>query len=280
MAPLLSPKHGARNDRPLSGDMHGGDRGCPVTRDGRTRPRQGREGLGPGRVRRTPRGRTARTRLWALTLDRGVPSPAPGGKVTHSLHGRLCSADAQGEGAAGREGPRPPARSCAELPWWARSRAQTRLGPQAPGARPGPPRVAGHDNRLGAPGQAVCPRRLRGAARKGRQGADTPDCPLQACARIRAGQKGLPGSGVSRGQSRRLSHPRPPPRFLPQRPQEARDSAGSHVQREGEDGGTAEGRHMPCTDPGWWSEAGAPGGLPHATLTSVPGHTHARPLRG
>lgn len=111
MAPLLSPKHGARNDRPLSGDMHGGDRGCPVTRDGRTRPRQGREGLGPGRVRRTPRGRTARTRLWALTLDRGVPSPAPGGKVTHSLHGRLCSADAQGEGAAGREGPRPPATS-------------------------------------------------------------------------------------------------------------------------------------------------------------------------
>lgn len=80
MAPLLSPKHGARNDRPLSGDMHGGDRGCPVTRDGRTRPRQGREGLGPGRVRRTPRGRTARTRLWALTLDGGFRPRRRGGR--------------------------------------------------------------------------------------------------------------------------------------------------------------------------------------------------------
>lgn len=62
-------------------------------------------------------------------------------------------------------------------------------------------------------------------------------------------------------------------RLLPQRPQEARDGAGSHVHREGEDGGTAEGHRMPCVDPGWQSEAGAPGGLPHATLTSVPGRT-------
>lgn len=264
--------------------MHGGDRGCPVTRDGRTRPRQGREGLGPGRVRRTPRGRTARTRLWALTLDRGVPSPAPGGKVTHSLHGRLCSADAQGEGAAGREGPRPPATSRVG------EAVPSCRGGRAPGLRPawghrplerhlGLPVSRGTTTVSGLPAKQ-CARGGCGG-RRGRAGrVRTPGLPPAGVRAHPGGAEGAAGLGSLEG-AEQTPFSSSPATAVPS-PAAAGSSGQRWSSRPEGGGGRRDGRGPPRAlhGPGWWSEAGAPGGLPHATLTSVPGHTHARPLRG
>lgn len=204
MAPLPSPKHGAGNDRPLSGTCTAATDAARYAATAGLSPRQGQGALTWWSTTRLAAGTAAHR---TDPAHGGCPrrcagwAQAPGGKVASCspLHGGLCSADAQGEGAAGREGPRPPATSRGG---GSRPRAPGKLRRAAvAGALRGsdPPGITGpwseargppcHRDAacLGAPSQAVCPRRLRVRAPQNR--------PREGCVRVRGGAG---GSGLGR----------------------------------------------------------------------------------
>lgn len=227
-----------------------------------------------------------------------VPSAArgwalvPGGKVAslNPLHSGLCvQLMLRVRGRLEGKVPdlrRPPVAEGADQR--AREAAPSCRGRRTPGLRPardhrpverglGPPCVTGDHACLGAPSQAVCPRRLRGGGEARLAGCRRPGTvPWRGVCVSGVGQKGIPGSGDSRRQSRWLCHPRRHQGFFP----DSCRKLGTALVLVTTGRGAPEGRQRATACPARPLAGGQKQGPMGATLISVPGHTHAQPLRG